>query len=90
MTKRKEVCLDCDGKGYAVFTADHTAYIRGEKHPLDLPEIERCDVCRKFSGDDEAQEQFLKDVVKGKVKLPRYLLLWGKKKNSKKTNLFDT
>lgn len=84
MTKRKEICPSCEGRGYDIFSASHIANIRTEDHPVDLPEIQRCDECQKFPGDDEAQEQFLKDVVKGKVKLPRYLLLWGEEKKSKK------
>jgi hypothetical protein len=79
---KKKICEICSGRRWLLTVADNVLIaVHGKsimKSEWQLPEIERCDNCcsDKFT-DDMAQRAFLKDVLAGRAKLPRYLLLWG-------------
>jgi len=47
-------CLDCGGRGYAaVWSHGSSVYRDEDRH------IERCDTCKKFEDDAEAEDAFV-------------------------------
>jgi hypothetical protein len=72
-------CYECSDLGYLVIEAGNTLTTNHgqgvDKESQRIPEIQRCDACDKYGCDDEAQIAYLKAVLAGVEKLPKFLLL---------------
>ena len=79
---KKNNCKDCEGLGY--YTEVISTGLSDPNDPYHYPHTERCDTCKVFD-DDEQADKFVKSIERKKV-----TIIWGTDKENKKTYRFET